>query len=1042
MKNHLLKFLLVLLISTFVESYIVINNIKDYECQNFTGVTIFNLEAISDSYLPESIRFDLEVENIIMNCSFPELQPNKSSFNYIESDITDYTEVESYYFSDGPSDSDIDTYEDSSYDSTYRLLQESDNKELIGVCMILEQVKKNIILNKNNIKILNNNQNISFKDDFSFSLDKCEDTVDETNEFDLTISFKQLSNYHFDKDQRKITFLFFGSVTSSLPKGYPIEMDVYLIRNGFQDQSSTKANCILTNDIIGGNGPVPGQFNCSIENINGNEDIDSCVFDKSDYIAGVPNDKVSLNPFLSDLYIFLKLLVDFFSGMSNVINGQKSPSFKITDIDHTNCGDGKFTLKGEMSDNFTYNMTFELPMSFPENATATCTINETTSNVQTNIDCQTNSKIDNQKIQIAQNSIFDENKNERFLIEKFESNSNLNCKNSKIISLEQIVNYYITFRQASNFGFNKKVLKFKFIGLAFKNIKVDDQIHFKVLLNNNGKQYTKDIICSSESNVNPAEGDYAQVTFNCQADVELDNLDKVVIISSSDVSGLEDIQDYQKDPNETDYYIKNTEKNNENGVGKVIDYSKNSSYVPILEIISINTDKCSKKGKITINGVFNQDITKKFDFEIPLSYPSSTIRCTAPKTKRRVKVSINCKTQTEFYNKEKFIIEPRIIYQKYKEILYIKKYNSPETNINCADFNQLEKETSLKKYNSDYTFIQTNNFNIPTPGKITFRIIIYRKSPELNYKQSLPLKIAYNKRRSTLRNLDDDDVDIEEEDINADCSLDNESTFGYYNCSANTDISNKSDVTNFYIESDDISGLFEGSSNPIETDQQIKTNLTINYNDVNSLDNFIILTNPSLNEDDENPCNKTGQFTISGNVNKSIKGNSFYIDYLNPPDIGAYCTFKDTPANNNLTMTCHNEDDFVYENIIIDNQLIGGKIYIDKPIIAGPLSCLIGDEFTAGSEYQSLGEDPSESQNSQNSTISDNEVRNQYYSKSKSSQGLSGGAITAIVIVSAFVLIGIGVLIALIKNGVFAPKPPINNSTSIPPLTNSSANII
>jgi len=291
--------------------------------------------------------------------------------------------------------------------------------------------------------------------------------------------------------------------------------------------------------------------------------------------------------------------------------------------------------------------------------------------------------------------------------------------------------------------------------------------------------------------------------------------------------------------------------------------------------------------------------------------------------------------------------------------------------------------------------------------------------------------------------LDDDDVDIEEEkdDIDANCQFDNGNKFGYYNCLADTDISNKSDITNFYIESDDISGLFEGSSNPIETDQQIEKNLTINFNDENNFEKIITLNSPSLiDDDDENSCNKTGRFTITGKVNKNIIGDSFYIDYLNPPDIGAYCTFKDTAANNNLIITCHNEDDFELENIIIGKQLIGGKVYIGDNIISGrPLTCQIGDEFTAGSEYLSIEGEP---EDSQNSTISDNGVGNQYYSKSKSSQGLSGGAITAIVIVSAFVLIGVGVLIALIKNGVFSPKPPINNSTSIPPLTNSSANII
>ena len=1028
MKNHLLKFLLILLISTFVESNIIINNITNYECQNFTGVTIFSLNATTDSYLPETERFNLEVGNIFINCSFPEFQLNKSSFDIIESDTTDFTDEGSSDFSIEFSESE----EESNSDSTNRLLQEPDNKALIGVCMILDEVEQNITLNKNNTKILNNNQSIFFKDDFSYSLGKCIDNVNKTNEYDLSISFQQLSN--FVKNSKKITFLFFGSVTSSLPKGYPIDMDVYLIRNGFQDQNPTKANCTLSNDIIGGNGPVSGQFNCSIENINEN-DIDSFVFDKSDYIAGVPNDKIFLNPVLSDLYIFLKLIVDFFSVFSNPV---KRPSFRISGIDHTNCGEGKFTLKGNMSDNFTKNVTFELPMSKPENVTASCSINETTGNVQINIECQTNSKIDNSKIQIAQNSIFDENKNEIFLIEKFESPDAFDCKNSKIISLEQIVDYSISFRQVSNYKLNNKELNFKFIGLAFKSIKKGDEIHFKVFLINNNKQITKDITCSSENNVNPADGDYAQVIFNCKADVELDNLNKVVIISSNDVSGLENIQDYQKDPNETDYYINNTKDNSESGVGKVIDYSQKSSYVPILEITSINTNKCINKGKITIKGVFNQDITKKFDFEIPLSYPSSTIRCTAPITKRRVKVSITCKIQKEFYSKEKIIIEPRIIYQKHKELLYIKKYSSSEDNINCADFNQLEKETSSKKFNSKYTFIQTNNFNIPNPGKITFRIIIYIKQSNIDYEKKLPVKISYNKRHSTLRNLDDDDeIEDEIDEINADCDLDKKSELGYYNCSASAEISNKSEVTNFYIESDDISGLFEGSSNPIETDQLIENNKTINFNDDTNFNNIINLTISSING---NSCNQTGKFTITGEINKSIPDDisNFYIDYLNPPDIGAICSFDDKNAGD-FTMTCFNEDDFDFENIIIDNQLIGGKILINKAISNESITCQIGDNFTAGSEYLSIEGDP---EDSQNSTISDNGGGNQYYSKTKSSQGLSGGAITAIVIVSAFVLIGVGVLIALIKNGVFSPKPPINNSTSIPPLTNSSANII
>ena len=70
-----------------------------------------------------------------------------------------------------------------------------------------------------------------------------------------------------------------------------------------------------------------------------------------------------------------------------------------------------------------------------------------------------------------------------------------------------------------------------------------------------------------------------------------------------------------------------------------------------------------------------------------------------------------------------------------------------------------------------------------------------------------------------------------------------------------------------------------------------------------------------------------------------------------------------------------------------------------------------------------------------NKTKINETISNKYYNK-KSSQGLGGGAIAAIVI------IGLGVLIALMKNGIiFSPKP-VNTSTTMPPIVNSSANII
>ena len=72
-----------------------------------------------------------------------------------------------------------------------------------------------------------------------------------------------------------------------------------------------------------------------------------------------------------------------------------------------------------------------------------------------------------------------------------------------------------------------------------------------------------------------------------------------------------------------------------------------------------------------------------------------------------------------------------------------------------------------------------------------------------------------------------------------------------------------------------------------------------------------------------------------------------------------------------------------------------------------------------------------------------------YYNLSHSSSVKKGGTIAAIVIVSVVILVGIGVLVGLLKNGkILAPREnniknnSNNNNSSLPPMSSSEVNII
>ena len=675
--------LIILIFYTFEAKNILIKNIINIKCDG-QGSTTFGIEASSSEYLNEVVFFQLEIDGHEASCSIPINYPIDSTFP--ETANYNWTETDSDYSSESSTAEDSDKR---------RIL--SDDIILKGGICVLENIE-----NKIENKKVNSISKDIYVNDLHVDLDKCpKKEVDTTV---LSISFRQLNKFFYDSINQLITFYFYGLITGKLQKGYQITMTVYLIKNGFLEEKQKKtAICSLTEDI-NGEKPVQGNFYCSILNIK--EQVTSFEYSSSSSIAGIPSDKVLLNPVLTEKSISKGDLTDYSTGNSTI---DIVPSFNITSIESTNCKiTGEFTIKGNLSSELQYDIQFELPFSSPK-ITATCIIKKSKELINVEMNCKTKGNIPNQQVKIAQTSLLDNKKKELLLIEKYNNNlDKIVCVNSKL----QIVEYPITFRQVNKFRkLNNNKFSFLFAGLSQKNLYKGVTIKILVVFVKEiggkiEKRNQKDITCTLNSDVTPFNGGFAQADFYCEDNLE-DDADSIEIISSNNVTGINDeLKDYEKNPKLTEEEIEKTK--NTGGIGKIIDYTLQANkldIIPIIQIISLSKNKCVDKGILKFKAKFSEDINQKLDFEIPLSYPSSSIKCSSPKAKANKEIFIDCKIQKEFYGIKEIFIEPTIIKKLNKEILFASKTNLTDIGIiNCIDYNQKLLQ-DLKRKNETYTFV-------------------------------------------------------------------------------------------------------------------------------------------------------------------------------------------------------------------------------------------------------------------------------------------------------------------------------------------------
>ena len=199
----------------------------------------------------------------------------------------------------------------------------------------------------------------------------------------------------------------------------------------------------------------------------------------------------------------------------------------------------------------------------------------------------------------------------------------------------------------------------------------------------------KKAICTLQNTVPIQGGNQVQGSFSCQVsveeseykEIEFDDGESVKISTDNEnIGGIQD-EDDNLSPLATDKAIHDTKTKAEaneimTDLAECPDYSEEGNInkkPPTLEIVSINNLQQCTKGKFTVTGKFSTDITEETIFTLPLSYPQIDVKCKVNKGTKDEEVELTCKNQKQFKLVNSFVIEPRLLKKKHKELLFIKK---------------------------------------------------------------------------------------------------------------------------------------------------------------------------------------------------------------------------------------------------------------------------------------------------------------------------------------------------------------------------------
>ena len=827
----------------------------------------------------------------------------------------------------------------------------------------------------------------------------------------IFITFRQINGFAFKPGT--ISFNFFALITQSLTAPHPIKLLFNLITTEGMEDTATEIECKLEKSVEVKEGDTQqASFKCEKTELDPKIVYSGLRLNSSEEIAGIPSeDEILLNPALADEAIT--------NGELSDAKETKVPiSFEFESLETQTCNkDGKFLLKGKFEKDINILNKFSIPLTFPPEAKMTCSLEAD------GIQCIADEQLEG-SVMIEQQIITD-GAEELFILKKVDQ-TGIKCENGLEIKAEEKIKVDISFRQVSNIerkaGGNG--LRFFFAAFVNNNLKQGYEIQMKVIVIINNEEKEKNAICTLEKAVNAVKGTKTQADFYCEVALEkgeeVKPEDLVVSPYNENIGGCEEVTLEELRPYLTDQAI---QESSESPLSQVIDFKEEANkkkVPPTFTIESMNFNKCSKKGKIKIEGKFSQAITEEMTFELPFSFPKTKVKCTVESAEANATATITCKMQ-KVKGRLKFtnlLIEPRLIKKKRLEMLYIEQKQLTLEGQNCLDYNEIKKEHARQRKVAPFTFLQLGR---PAGYSGLFFLALTRKEFK-NPFSTLVLKInvtltVEQRRRRNLETLELD------EPISVSCSPKSDAQT---NNSVALDCSNDDGKELNPVSTELEDDRFAGAPEEIIVDK----NPDLDYSKIDTLKDFDNLPSVTITDIKSNNCSTKGQYVIEANYTGELKESGVKHEIKIPfatPDSNGLCTMKVDSSSKKLTLNCDNTESFDVSEIIISPQ----TVYNETD--STPLFKITNDS-TAPSQFACEISDDNYVPPKKNTTNDGGNKASQTARYRKNSSGLGGGAIAGIVIASVVVIGIVGALIALTKTGAFASKSAgtaayVDNST-------------
>ena len=364
---------------------------------------------------------------------------------------------------------------------------------------------------------------------------------------DIFLTFRQINHFEFKKESKEITFDFFGLTTQKIETGATITLLVNLMLEGGKlDPELSEAKCTVKEGIepSGDNGKVQAEYTCTIANLDDKKEFISLELSSSEDIAGIPEDKILLDPVKTEKAIKEGLILDF----SLEENKNKLPiMFTPSSIDGSKCYEkGEFTIAGEIDGEIKDTLKFNIPVAYPEDSMTECNIDKTEKG-EAEISCVIG-KETIQKNLIFEQQILRNGLEELLTFGRIKSKNEMTCAEGNITIFDNGTDIIetdlntndtdktdspgrnetredisISFRQINGFAFNKaeKTVSIFLFALLTEEYTAKTEFTIEVnLIGDDGEmeEKTTELICLSEKDIKPSsEGHPIQGDFKCSA---------------------------------------------------------------------------------------------------------------------------------------------------------------------------------------------------------------------------------------------------------------------------------------------------------------------------------------------------------------------------------------------------------------------------------------------------------------------------------------------------------------------------------------------